>query len=382
MLIGGPSQGPVIFHPQVTKISTEMNDLLGRLNYYGIQISKAISNPDFKVTLLVGINKNEYADLDTSGYSHLTVLRIMNPTNNFIAFAKKSRQFLKCYSIHPNILISGDLVIGLLAALLFQSLSRSTLPIQVSIHGLLINNGHSEVQKLRRIVQKLLLRIFLPKVQSVRVVSNFLVSPLALDYKLDQKKFLVAPIPFEKYPEFSIRDFSSISLGIVGRLHPERNLTESLKIVENVLDISTISKIYIIGDGPLRGLLQSWKLGMIHADKVEILGSIAHSESIDRLQEIHILISSAHSEGYGLAIREALISGSVVIARNNEGTREVLRDFGRGIFLYDEVSEAISIIQDLASGKLAPSICYDGIKIQQKIDVESLRSLATSWGQD
>ena len=374
-------EGPVIFHPQVSRISTDIRDFLARLEFYGLQISKITKNPDFKITLLVGIKKNEFRDLNTSTYSHLSVIRIMNPTNNFIAFANKSHTTLRRVSVYPTILIAGDLTIGLLAVILFRSFSSPLAPIQVSIHGFPNISNEENVQKFKSLIRKILLRITLPKVQSIRVVSKFLVQQLILEYKLDPEKFLIAPIPFETYPEITVRNFSSITLGVVGRLHSERNLSESLQILENVINIPTISKIYIVGDGPLRGFLESWKLGLAQGDKVEYFGAMLHRDMMRILPEIHIVISAAQSEGYGLAIREALMSGAVVIARKNEGSQDVLRNFKQGIYLYEEVNHAISMINDLANGRQDPAICNEGKAIQQKIDDESLRCLAASWNQ-
>jgi glycosyltransferase involved in cell wall biosynthesis len=90
-------------------------------------------------------------------------------------------------------------------------------------------------------------------------------------------------------------------------------------------------------------------------------------------------MSAAAREGYGLAIREALLSGAIVVARRNEGTTLIMESFQTGIYLYDTVSEANSIITNLLSKDQSPTQCHEGLRIQEVIDRESMKRICESW---
>jgi glycosyltransferase involved in cell wall biosynthesis len=216
-------------------------------------------------------------------------------------------------------------------------------------------------------------------VESVRVVSPQLKQEMINRFRVDPKRVFIAPIPFETYPKFQDRDFQSMTIAVIGRFHSERNLVEILEILEVALRNSKIFNVLFVGSGPLKKKVLTWKSRSANPEKIKLIGSVPHGEVLDRLSKIDILLSAARSEGYGLAIRESLVAGAIVVARRNEGTKEIEDSFQSGIYLYDTVSEANHIIANLLTGVEKPNQCVEGRRIQEAIDEESLKRICDSW---
>ena len=370
---------PVMFHPRLSKIATRPSDFLERMNLYASNISNRIDNAEFKLTLLVGLHSADLPGNLSSSYPHLRVIRVSSPTLNFRSFAKRSMVILDTLQIRPNLFIAGDTSLGLLSCFRARSISNLEIPIQISIHGSFFGHRRDPISFAKSFMRIALLRLSLPSVQSVRVVSPEVKQEMIVSFRVDPRKIFIAPIPFSVYPIFHSRDFQSISIGVIGRLHTERNVIEILEILDSILASSRISKVYFLGSGPLKKIVRVWKCKSEHPEKITLEGSLSHLELLNRLIDVDVVISAAVKEGYGLAIREALLSGAIVVARRNEGTQIVMESFQSGIYLYDTVFEANGIISNLLAGDKSPAQCIEGRKIQEAIDHESMKRICESW---
>lgn len=370
---------PVMLHPKLSRIATQPSDLFNRMNFYASSISSQIKNPNFKLTLLVGIHFSELpANLNVT-YPHLQVIRISDPTFNFRLFAKQCQIFLGENQINPNIFIAGDMTLGLMSCIYARIIDNLQIPIQISVHGSFFSKDRSIISFAKSLFRIILLKSLISSVDSVRVVSPQVMREMIESFHVNPKKTFIAPIPFESYPDFQHRDFQSVTLGVIGRLHSERNVNEILNILNVVLDNAKIKKVILIGNGPLEKMVHAWKSRSTYSEKISLKGFLPHNEVKESLSEIDIVLSAAHSEGYGLAIREALLSGAIVVARRNEGTMQIEESFQSGIFLYDSLIEAVQIIAKLTSGIEQPVQCTSGRKIQETIDCKSLIEICKSW---
>jgi glycosyltransferase involved in cell wall biosynthesis len=137
--------------------------------------------------------------------------------------------------------------------------------------------------------------------------------------------------------------------------------------------------VLIIGEGELRDLLQSWVDSSNIQKQVEIIGGIPLGQLQQYWRRINILLSAAPAEGYGLAIREALISGAVVVARKSEGSQALYDQFKLGVFLFETNDEAISILTNILKGLKNIAIDQNIGLIQREADEVSVRKLVQSW---
>jgi glycosyltransferase involved in cell wall biosynthesis len=368
-------------HPQITRIDTEFSDFLSRLNYYGKCISEITENESFKVVLLAGITKSDFVCIDLQLYNYVKVFRVMNPSFNVPRFALKARKILHETGRAPTLLISGDLTFGLVTTFYFRKLFGRRIPVELSLHGSIEYSGDRLATLTKGFFRSLILHIFLKRADSIRVVSDSILKELVSRFDLDQSRIFVAPIPFQSFPEFTKHSLRSITIGVIGRLHPERNLSETLAILSLVLPESKIDNVYVIGDGLMKKQVEDWKSNSLFGGKVHLLGRISQNDMLNFWPSISLVISSARAEGYGLAIREALVSGAIVIARRNEGSIKVLDQFSKGIFLFESPTEAAEIIRKILWEEFPIAICENALEIQKKIDRSAMGRLALSWSR-
>ncbi len=364
--------------PRAGKIATDSIDLLARFDYYAETFRHQDSQSNSKLIILLGIDKSEYEKLDDVKFSNLEVFRVGSPTWNFLAFGIKSRFLLHRFGINPALLIAGDMHAGFLSSIVFSALSKARIPIQVSIHGSPGANGKSLVGYFKRFSRRILFKFLISRADSIRVVSKFLQKDISKKYTIEEKKFVIAPIPIMNYPMFVSRTPVAVNVGFVGRLHYERNLEEAMQIVDRVVGSEQIKRVIIIGDGPLRSLLDTWHQKHHYREKILILGSLTQKEMQSHWSEIDVLIGCAVSEGYGLALREAVVSGAIAIARENPGTLELKHQFPGSVYLYRSVEQASAAIQE--SGTFLAGITKENtFDVQQQLDHESVSRLAQSW---
>jgi glycosyltransferase involved in cell wall biosynthesis len=135
----------------------------------------------------------------------------------------------------------------------------------------------------------------------------------------------------------------------------------------------------IIGSGPEVSFLNDWIQTLPNPSSVSHLGHLSNPEVLSKLASTKILLNCAPTEGYGLAMREALVSGTFVVAYRNETTLELRKNFPDAVFLFSEIQEACEIIYNILSGGIPK---FDNIEImnrQLNLDNESLKVLIDSW---
>lgn len=133
----------------------------------------------------------------------------------------------------------------------------------------------------------------------------------------------------------NIDNKKSITLGIVGRIHPPKNQLEAIKAFYLYNKKLDNARLRIIGDGPpehVHELKQEcFKLGI--DDKVDFTGYIKNTETI--YKETDILLMCSRTEGMGRVTVEAMARGIPVIGYNGSATPELV-DHNINGFLYND----------------------------------------------
>ena len=121
----------------------------------------------------------------------------------------------------------------------------------------------------------------------------------------------------------------------VGRLELQKNL---LALVEAVKHIPSV-RLYIIGNGSLRGVLEA-KIRRKNTNNVVLLGPIPHDKLPWELNKSEIFILPSLWEGHPKTLIEAMACGLPVIGSNVEGIRELIKDGYNGV-LCEPTSKSI-----------------------------------------
>ncbi|MEP0356781.1 glycosyltransferase [Paraglaciecola sp.] len=113
---------------------------------------------------------------------------------------------------------------------------------------------------------------------------------------------------------------NSIKIGMVGRLHPQKDidtLINSLKLL-NTFNC----ELHIAGDGELRHQLQNTAKSIGLEDKVHFYGQVNDIPAF--LDSLDLYVQSSNWEGFGLAVVEAMAAGLPCFATNVDGLNNVI----------------------------------------------------------
>lgn len=108
----------------------------------------------------------------------------------------------------------------------------------------------------------------------------------------------------------------------VGRFHPAKDYLTMIKVFHK-LSIENINmKLFIVGDGDLRHLIQNEIKKYSLEDRIILLGV---RQDIPQLMNMcDIFISTSAWEGFGLVLAEAMACSKIVVVSRNAGFLEIL----------------------------------------------------------
>jgi glycosyltransferase involved in cell wall biosynthesis len=140
-----------------------------------------------------------------------------------------------------------------------------------------------------------------------------------------EEKVVIAPVPI------SLTETSSTapqkhprSIGFVGRIQKERGLIEFCKFAKRLFSIDPEVSLIIVGDGNERRNFENLIKKSIPEGRFEFTGHL-ESEDLELVwNKIGILVSTAPSESYGRALREALIHGVAVWSTRTRGLEDLI----------------------------------------------------------
>ena len=358
-------------HPRFGRDGTPIEELLIRFNAYGKSLAESSDGEQKEVTILAGINPADLLKINPQFSTFVRVIRISDPTNNFLTFALKSAVLIRQQGMRFGLLVAGDFWVGGLATLILGKLNRQSCSTQITLHGNPMSASENRARNTptaRSIVFRLLLRNF----DSIRLVSINLKELLRFDYELLESKTFVSPV----YVPTSMAALTSNRLNntiiVLGRLHFERNPLEALKTVSQVMINNPLVRLDLVGDGPLQSEVLKFCEKEMNSHSYTYWGQLPHEEALRVLASSSVLLSSAPYEGYGLTIREALTCGVPVVARSNLETLGLARTWPKILCTYDTVTEAAKLVSHYLQ---APPEEADFSEFRAKLILESARDL-------
>ena len=117
-----------------------------------------------------------------------------------------------------------------------------------------------------------------------------------------------------------------LQLVFVGRLHKEKNLFLLLNIMKDL----PMFRLWVIGDGPLRDKLISFK-EKNQIENTEFLGRIPNEDLPRYLNKAEAFILLSDVEGHPKALIEAMACGLPCIGTNVDGIRDIIIDNETGL---------------------------------------------------
>jgi phosphatidylinositol glycan class A protein len=133
---------------------------------------------------------------------------------------------------------------------------------------------------------------------------------------VDVNKF--TPNPGLRYP------LNTINIVTVSRLTLRKGVDLLVDVIPEILRKYPNVHFIIGGDGPKMTILKEMRDKYNISDKVELLGSLPHSEVRNVLCRGHIFLNPSLTEAFCIAILEAASCGLLCVSTNVGGIPEVL----------------------------------------------------------
>ena len=165
---------------------------------------------------------------------------------------------------------------------------------------------------------------------------------LVQSYGVDQNKVMTIHNAIDNaYFDDTPRKLSAtdhIAIGTVARLHYQKGVDILLRGFARINHEFPCTRLVIAGDGEERPLLEGLakQLEIHHA--VDFRGSLNTAEVKQLLKTIDIFVLPSRSEGFGIALAEAMASGIPVVGSDVDGIGEIITDRKDGL-LFDKESD-------------------------------------------
>ncbi len=277
-------------------------------------------------------------------------------------------------------LVCGDIQQSFLIALLLKLLCRHLTRIQIQFHGdtYTFRSAYGMVG----IARVCLSRLGIMLSDSIRIVSKFQADEIVQISPSSKIKLVLAPIPIDSSRVARVSKPNRFDIAFIGRLHPERGISELIEILSKLLTEKPGTRVVIVGDGPLREKVELELAPWVKNSNISILGYLSGEEIRNIYESTNLLLSTAPKEGYGLTLREAALSNLYVIAHESKGVVEAQENFQSRIESYSNVEEAIILIRRRLDEPGEPTEEKFNAETQVKSDEEGLDRLLESWMAD
>ncbi len=117
--------------------------------------------------------------------------------------------------------------------------------------------------------------------------------------------------------------------GSAGRLVPGKGYDVLIRAFASLAETDARVRLRIAGDGPLRGVLREQARSLAVEDRVELVGFVEDVAAF--LASVNVFVTASLSEGFGLALLEAMAAGLPCIATRVGALPEIAGDTPRWV---------------------------------------------------
>ena len=227
-------------------------------------------------------------------------------------------------------------LIGALLSVLFRK------PLIVHIHGDKFKEislrGINLLRRLHLAYEAIIEYIVLRKASLILFASKHILSEYSRRYAKYARKFKHLPVGIKlsnlvKSKEKERKKYKiklpsdGVIIGYIGRLEAEKNLGVLLKALSLLKDDGFKFHLVIAGTGTLKPTLEEMASSLSIHDNVSFLGYVRDVKRI--LSMIDVFVLPSLSEGFPLALIEALASGKAIAASSIPQIRDIVRGMNR-----------------------------------------------------
>jgi len=199
-----------------------------------------------------------------------------------------------------------------------------------------------------------------------------------LPYGIDLRPFLSGPTTAEMRASLQL-PARGLVLGHVGRFVPQKNHAFLLRIAKACFDVDTSASLLLVGDGPLRGSVESLAEQLGIRERVVFLGLRRDVAEI-MLGALDVLLLPSRHEGLGLVLVEAQAAGlPCVVADTIPPEATVLPELVATLGLGEAPSTWAKTAHEMSDRRMKPVDAVSRIQGTQSDLRSSSSALATYY---
>lgn len=365
---------PIFIQAGLGKNAQPLEELITRWEMYGKTLEEVTEGEGRKILVFLP-GSTQTLDLDC--FQHLEVNFFPDSWPGRLGLVIQLHKRISKLTERRVTLVAGDIYISPILARLVKFICNGSVRIQVQFHGATYAKRNKGIDSFLR---HCLVRVAIFVSDSIRIVSSFQKHEIQRLSKRKQISFVLSPIPvsLSRIPKLRI-PHNGLAILVLGRLHSERGIVKLVELIELLINEKAECTINVVGEGPQASLLFPYTHNPHVRTKVILHGLKSQLEVRTFLAQSDILISFAEQEGYGLALREAVLSGVEVIAKRNSGTKEALAAFPGRIDLIESASDALKLIKNFKPKQQNEEILAELRLIQEHNDAKMVQDLVKSW---
>lgn len=364
----------IVLIVDIRSIIRKSNSTIERHKLYADKL-KEISHGQYSLWIIYPGGKFP-SGIESKG--NLTFISISR--NPFLAYWSM-RELWKSGVLQVKLLVAGDPWESFIFARLIKKLFFPKSRIQMQVHGD-IGNPLWINASIRNFVRSLLTAMTIRKADELRVTTESQGAWLTSRFRVKKEFFRVIPVPSNfanSTPVFDVLAKRPHSLGFVGRIQEDRGLDVFVKLAKKLSTLDSSLTVVVAGRGPEEKFLRQQLSEFLPKERNKFLGEIESAEMGNVWSQIGVLASTAPTESYGRAIREALANGVPVWAIPSTGAHELHRAVTDGtvrfINLNSSAKELFDEFSELLRIKVNPEF---GHELSRK-DQKSLIMLIQGW---
>ncbi len=191
--------------------------------------------------------------------------------------------------------------------------------------------------------------------------------------KIGKTKCIYIPNVIDNLPDKRSK-LTNKNIITIGRLSPEKGQKDLIDVFKIVNKELPKTKLFIVGDGPLKQELENYTKELKLTDKIIFTGFLGNKEKEKYILDSSIFILPSYTESFGLVLIEAMSYGLPCIAfDSSDGARELLKD-DVGILVKDRNKEKMAkeIIKELKN-KDSSEYSDNGYKFCQRYLIDNVK---------
>ena len=191
--------------------------------------------------------------------------------------------------------------------------------------------------------------------------------------KIGKTKCIYIPNVIDSLPDKRSK-LTNKNIITIGRLSPEKGQKDLIDVFKIVNKELPKTKLFMVGDGPLKKELENYTKELKLTDKIIFTGFLGNKEKEKYILDSSIFILPSYTESFGLVLIEAMSYGLPCIAfDSSDGAKELLKN-NVGILVKDRNKEKMAeeIIKELKN-KNGSEHSEKGYKYCQKYLLDNVK---------